>query len=137
MRTPISFGQVSKHLDEIKVLKKAFDLLQDHVIITDENANILYANKAVENNTGFSQEEVIGKNPADLWGGKMPKRFYEEMWRTIKIEKRPFVGEVQNVRKDGTTYWQEVHISPVLDEDGNIKFFIGIEPNITERKKQG
>ena len=136
MRTPISFDKVSKHLQEIKVLKKAFDLLPDHVIVSDEHANILYANKAVEHNTGFSQEETIGKNPADLWGGKMPKRFYEEMWRTIKIEKKPFVGEVQNMRKDGTTYWQEVHISPVLDEDGNIKFFIGIEPNITERKKR-
>ena len=85
MRTPISFDKVSKHLDEIKILKKAFDMLRDHVIVTDENANILYANNAVENNTGFSQKEIIGKNPADLWGGKMHKKFYEEMWRAIKI----------------------------------------------------
>jgi signal transduction histidine kinase len=44
------------------------------------------------------------------------------------------LGEVRNKRKDGVEYWQDLYISPVLDEDGQIKFFIGIEPNITERK---
>lgn len=117
-------------------MKRAFDLLKEHVVITDENANILYANKAVEQKTGFSVEEVIGKNPADLWGGKMAKDFYEKMWYAIKIEKKPFVGEVRNVRKDGKEYWQELHISPILDERGDVKFFIAIEPDISNRKKK-
>lgn len=119
-----------------KPLKDAFDLLDDHVVITDENGFILYANKAVERNTGYPQEEVLGKNPGDLWGGEMPHKFYENMWRVIKTEKKPFVGEVRNKRKDGTEYWQEIHITPVLDEDGAIRFFIGIEPNITDRKEK-
>lgn len=113
-----------------------FDRVGDHVIITDENANILYANKAVEQVTGFAGQEIIGKNPGDLWGGQMGKDFYEKMWHTIKDEKNFFVGEVQNKRKDGTMYWQELHISPILDPAGNIRFFIGIEPNITDRKEK-
>lgn len=136
MRTDLPIKKFLKLLEGLTPLKDGFDLLGDHVIITDENANILYANKAVERNTGFPLSESLGKNPGDLWGGKMPKEFYEKVWQTIKIEKKPFVGEVENKRKDGTAYWQEIHISPVLDENGEVKFFIGIEPNITDRKKR-
>ena len=53
-----------------------------------------------------------------------------------KRQKNPFVGEVKNKRKDGTDYWQEIHISPILAENGEVIFFIGIEPNITDRKKK-
>lgn len=136
MRTPISLRNLEERLREIQNLKNAFDLWKEHVVITDENANILYANKAVEQNTGYAEWEIIGKNPADLWGGNMPKELYEKMWHTIKDEKKPFVAEVHNKRKDGTKYWQELHISPVLDEHNEIKFFIGIEPNITDEKKR-
>ena len=136
MRTSITVEEFVKYFKEIAPLKRGFDFLDEHVIITDENANILYANRAVEKNTGFPLSEVIGKTPADLWGGNMPKEFYEKMWHTIKTEKKPFVGEVQNKRKDGPAYWQEIHISPVLDKQGSVKFFIGVEPNITDRKKR-
>lgn len=136
MRTPILINEVERHLREIESLKKGFDLLSDHVVITDPDGNIIYANKAVETNTGFSVSETLGKNPGDLWGGHMPKEFYEKMWHNIKTKKLPFIGEVQNRKKDGTPYWQEIHICPALDERGNIKFFIGIEPNITERKSR-
>lgn len=136
MREPIPKAELEKYMEEIKPLKAGFDLVQDHVVITDENGNILYANKAMERNTGFSVDEVMGRNPGDLWGGKMPREFYERMWDTVKNEKKPFVGEVRNVRKDGTEYWQALHISPVLDEKGEAKFMIGIEPNITDRKEK-
>lgn len=125
-----------KDIEMLEKLEAAFELVSDHVVVTDKDANILYANKAVEKATGFPLEEIIGKNPADLWGGNMPQEFYEKMWKTIKVEKKPFVGEVQNKRKDGTLYWQEIHISPVLDYQEEIRFFIGIEPNITDRKEK-
>lgn len=135
-RVPQSVTTIDSYLEHITALKKGFDALSDHVVITDENANILYANKAAERNTGFSVSEMLGKNPADLWGGKMPREFYETMWRTIKLEKQPFTGEVQNIRKDGTRYWQELHIAPALDEIGEVRFFIALEPNITEQKQR-
>lgn len=134
IRNPISKTELEKYKKEVRTLKKGFDLLRDHVVITDRHGNILYANKAVEQNTGFSVSEVIGKNPGDLWGGNMPKDFYEEMWNTIKVKRQPFVGQVRNKRKDGSEYWQGLCISPVIDKGGKIKFFIGIEPNITDLK---
>jgi len=132
----LSFETLEEYKKKIQPLKAGFDQLADHVIITDANGQIIYANTAVEKNTGFSKEDVLGKNPGDLWGGHMPKEMYEKMWKTIKVDKQPFVAEVQNTRKDGTQYWQELHISPILDNANNIAFFIGIEPNITDRKKR-
>lgn len=134
MRKNLSPSELEYYTGKIKFLKRGFDAISDHVIITDKNANILYANKGAERATGFSVEEMIGKNPADLWGGNMPKEFYKDMWHKIKNLKQPFVGEIQNKRKDGSECWQNLHISSVLDENGDVKFFIGIEPDISDRK---
>lgn len=136
VRRPLSEEHLQQYLGVVSSLAFGFDAVSDHVVITDPDANIIYANRAVERNTGFPHDEIIGRNPADFWGGQMPQEFYTGMWQTIKIEKRPFIGEVRNKRKDGTEYWQELHISPVLWDNGDVKFFIGIEPNITERKEK-
>ena len=123
---------------EILPLTRGFDLIADHVVITDADGIILYANKAVERHTGFLISEVIGKTPGDLWGSNMEKEFYENMWRTIKTDKIPFRGQVQNRNKDGIMYWQELRIVPILGENGEAKFFIGMEPDITVQKvKEG
>lgn len=120
-------------INYIEEVKKGFDLLADHVVITDARGKILYLNPAAEKKTGFSATEALGKKPGELWGGGMPADFYKKMFHTISVDKQPFVGEVQNKRKDGKIYWQELHISPVLDETGGAKYFIAIEPDITEK----
>ena len=127
--------KIAKIEKELDPLPKAFDLLPDHVVVTDLDGLIIYVNKAVREQTGYDANEVIGKNPGKLWGGQMSKEFYEKMWQTIKVDKKPFVGEVKNKRKDGSFYWQELMVYPVLDEAGEIKVFIGLEPNIDARKK--
>lgn len=136
MRVPLSEERLLSYLEAVRTLTVAFESVDDHVVITDPNGNIIFANEAAERNTGYSREQMLGNNPGDLWGGYMPKEFYERMWHRVKVEKLPFTGEVRNVRKDGTEYWQEVHISPVLWGNGDIKFYIGIEPNITKRKEK-
>lgn len=133
-RTHLTKEEIALLQEEIKPLTSGFDFITDHVIITDSHANIIYANKGAIENTKYSYEELIGRNPADAWGGHMDKEFYEKMWHTIKIEKKPFTGEVKNIKKDGTEYWQELKIYPILGSYGEVKFFIGIEPDITIRK---
>lgn len=120
---------------EITPLTPGFELLSDHVVITDTDGVVLYANKAAVEKTGYSASEIIGKNPGKLWGGLMPKEFYESMWKTIFVDKKTFVGDVQNKKKDGSKYWAELRIFPVLDDRGDVSVFIGIEPDITERKE--
>jgi signal transduction histidine kinase len=79
---------------------------------------------------------MLGKKPGDLWGGLMSREFYDEMWETIRNQKTAFVGELQNCRKNGQKYWQEVHILPVLDEKGDPAYYIGIELNIDDEERR-
>ena len=136
IRNPISIAKLEHSAGEVFPLTFGFDQIDDHVVITDIHGNVIYANNAVEHQTGFSKDEIIGRNIGDLWGGRMPAEFYEKMWYAIKIEKKPFVGEVLNIRRDGEERWQELHIFPLCGANGEVKFFVGIEPAITERKTQ-
>lgn len=134
MRTTLTRKQIGDLKEEIDPLTAGFDLLADHVVITDADAHIIYGNKAAEKHTGYSIDEMIGQNPGDLWGGQMPKESYVKMWEYIKRLKIPFVGEVENRKKDGYQYWQELRIYPLLGDNGEARFFIGIEPDITVKK---
>lgn len=103
--------------------------MQEQVIITDPKGVILYTNDALERMTGYTTAEAIGKTPA-IWGGLMPAEFYAEMWRKIRDEKQNILVTLQNRKKDGTVYTAELRISPILDTQGDILFFIGCERKI-------
>jgi len=120
--------------EDLQKFKLAVESTDNHVIITDPNGIILYANKAAEKITGYSISEMLGGRPS-LWGNQMGKEFYKKMWHVIKEKKNTFIGEVNNKRKNGQEYFAEIHISPILDENNNIKFFVGVERDITEEKK--
>jgi PAS domain S-box-containing protein len=130
-RNEISKEELAKKIEEIQPLTHAFELLNVHTVITDSDAHILYMNKVAEVKTGYSLEESIGKNPGDLWGGHESTVFFDDMWKKIKSHKQSYRGKVKNIRKDGTEYWQELNITPVLDEQGEIEYFISVEPDIT------
>ncbi len=109
-------------------LKQKFDdTSAGTIIITAPDASVLYVNKKIQEKTGFSPGEVIGKKPGQLWGGNMPKEFYQNMWQTIGRQKQPFIGWVKNKKKDGTMYSDLLHIAPILNKAGEIKFFIEID----------
>lgn len=133
-RTVLTPQQLLQLQLEIAPLTRGFDLIADHIVVTDAEGNILYANDGAERHTGFSKDEMIGKNPGDLWGGLMEPKFYENMWHTVKALKMPYQGEVKNQSKDGAEYWQGLRIFPVFDENQDVRFMIGMEPDITVRK---
>ena len=122
--------------EELDKFKLAADNSFNHTVITDPDGHVLYANEAAEKLTGFAIGEMLGKTPA-LWGKQMSREFYESFWHAIKQEKRSYLGEVTNRRKDGTRYLASINASPILDARGQVKFFIGIERDITaERQHQ-
>lgn len=133
-RTILTQPQLLELQLEIEPLTHGFNWVDDHVVVTDADGNILYANEGAAHHTGFSKEEMMGKNPGDLWGGRMEPKFYEDMWHTLKVLKVPFRGEVKNRNKDGTEYWQELRVFPIFDEHDDVRFMIGIEPDVTVRK---
>ena len=107
-------------------INSIFRGVTEQVVITDPEGIILYANPLVESVTGYSLTEVLGKRPS-LWGGQMSKEFYEEMWRVIKVEKKPTVVVVKNKKKDGSFYYARLKISPVFGLGEDIKMFVAIE----------
>ncbi len=128
------FEELQKTATELQQFKRAVDNASDHIIITDPDAKIIYANRGAERTTGYPVKEMIGKTPA-LWGKQMPKEFYERMWHTIKIEKKSFVGKVNNRRKNGENYLAEFSITPILNDKEDIIFFVGVERDITQAEE--
>lgn len=124
----------ARPIQELQMFQEAVENTTQHIIITDSEGVILYANPAVEKTTGYPAAEVIGNKPS-LWGKQMPQEFYSDLWRTIKQEKKSFAGEIQNKRKNGDIYTVFANISPIIDSAGNINFFIGMETDISKQKE--
>ncbi len=120
-----------------KKFEMAVKSTSDQIIITDPEGIILYANPAIEEISGYDPIKVLGKKAGskDLWGGQMEKGFYKNFWKTIKEEKKPFKGTFENKKKDGSPYFAQTTVSPVLDDTGEVSFFVGIERDITKEKE--
>ncbi len=126
--------QLQQKTEDLQKFQQAVDASFDHMIITDADGVILHANHAAEVLTGYTKEEMIGAKPS-LWGRQMSKSFYETLWKTIKVEKQGYAGEVTNKRKGGQLYLASIRVSSILDAAGEVKFFVGIERDITEERE--
>lgn len=144
-RTRIAMGNVMEDIakeraraenlvQELEKFKLATDNSSEHIVITDADGKILYANKAAERNTGYSQKEIINNRPS-LWGKQMTKDFYQKMWDVIKTRREAYTGELTNRRKSGELYEVKISIDPILDRTGKVIFFVGIERDISEEKE--
>ncbi|MFA6519482.1 MAG: ATP-binding protein [Candidatus Paceibacterota bacterium] len=121
--------------NDLKKFKLALDDTSDQVIISDPEGMVVYANAAVERITGYRAEDALGKKAGALWKQPMPKEYYQNFWHTIKDLKTTFIGEIQNKRKNGEIYTAMINVSPVMDDAGNIIFFVGLERDITREKE--
>ncbi|MEJ0053999.1 MAG: PAS domain-containing sensor histidine kinase [bacterium] len=123
--------------EELEKFKLAVDGVSEHIVITDPEGIILFANPAAERITGFTRAEILGKKSGsrELWGGLMDTDFYRTLWQTIKVEKKTFSGEIKNHRKSGEEYDAHTVISPILDDEGGVEFFVAIERDITKEKE--
>lgn len=121
--------------NDLKKFKLALDNTSDQVIITDVEGVVIYVNTAVVKITGYSPGEVVGKKAGTLWKMPMPLQYYQQLWHTVKDQKKTFIGEIQNKKKGGELYNAMISISPVLDEGGNIMFLVALERDITKEKE--
>jgi len=101
------------------------------ISITDHKADILYVNPAFETLTGYDRDEVLGENESILSHKQTPVTVYHELWAAIQ-GKCAWRGTLVNRRRNGEAYLAELNISPVLNEQGDISFFLGIHRDVTE-----
>lgn len=120
--------------DQLLKLSQAVEQSPNTIVITDLDANIEYANAAFVKTTGYTLEEVIGKNPNLLHSEKTPSATYADMWEHLTRGEN-WQGEFINRRKDGTEYIEFIHIAPVRQSDGKITHYMAIKEDISQRKK--
>jgi PAS domain S-box-containing protein len=116
------------------LLKTAFESAANGILITDVKGSIVWANNAFTQITGYTLPEVLSRNPRILKSDKQTVETYKELWETI-ISGKVWKGEIINKRKDGTLYYDEMTITPVLDKHNAITHFVGIKQDISQRIK--
>ena len=128
--------------DITETRKKELDLLRFYNIaektvfplqITSLEGKMLYVNPAYESASGYTREELLGKNPSVFSSKKHPKSFWANMWETIKSGK-VWVGEVENKRKDGSPFYSQLLVSPILNNKGKVFGFFGVHRDLSEKK---
>ncbi|MFA9374239.1 MAG: PAS domain S-box protein [Poseidonibacter sp.] len=98
----------------------------------DAKGIITYVNEAFCEISGYSKEELLGNPHNIVRHPDMDSSVFKEMWHCIKDSKKPWMGKIKNRKKDGSDYWVQTIINPILDKDNNVLEYIGIRTDVTE-----
>jgi len=132
-----SFEDITEKIkaeEGIRKLSTAVEQSPSITIITDRSGNIEYANPKFTQITGYTLEEIKGKNPNILKSGEIPSEEYKKLWEDI-LSGREWRGEFHNKRKNGELYWEWASISSIKGPSGNIEYFLKVAEDITQRKR--
>ena len=117
----------------LRVAAATFEM-HEAILITDAQANIIRVNSAFTDITGYSSEDVLGKNPRVMRSGRHDKTFYAEMWQQI-LDTGSWAGEIWDKRKNGDIYPKWMTITAVKNQRGETTQYVAIFSDITERKR--
>jgi PAS domain S-box-containing protein len=120
-----------------RLLDRAVAASSNGIVITDPKLPdnpIVYANPAFEEISGFNAEEVRGRNCRFLQGAHRDQPALDDLRKAI-AEERECRVVLRNYRKDGTPFWNELYVSPVHDEEGNLTNFVSVQNDITQRRR--
>lgn len=132
----IDLTEQKKALAQLEQLALAVEQSPESIVITNAHAEIEYVNAAFTETTGYSLDEVQGKNPRILHSGKTPPETYQQMWTNL-AEGKPWKGEFFNKCKDGTEYLEFAILTPLRGAKGEITHYVAIKEDITEKKRIG
>ncbi|MEQ1637560.1 MAG: PAS domain S-box protein [Methylococcales bacterium] len=126
-----------KHLisvkeEHIQMLTNAVQQTAGMILISNKFGEIEYVNKAFENISGYTLDEVKGLNPRILKSGENSHEVYHELWQTL-LTGQTWKGELCNRAKSGACYWVLASITPIYNNTGELKHFVAVEEDITER----
>ena len=121
--------------DQQKLAARVFGEAHEGILITDPEGNIIDVNPTFSEITGYSKEDVIGKNPRILQSNSHSPAFYQEMWQFL-IRHKHWRGEIWNHKKNGELYAELLTISALCNEQGQVINYIGLFSDITHIKHQ-
>lgn len=118
----------------LNISQSIFENTVEAILITDENKKIVDVNTSFERITGYTKDEVLGKDPGFLTSQQTPVEEYKDMWRSI-VRYGHWSGELVNKRKCGEVYHERISINSIVDDKNDITGYIGIFQDITKEKE--
>ncbi|WP_051694030.1 sensor domain-containing protein [Desulfohalovibrio reitneri] len=119
---------------ELQLMGRVFEHSLDGITITDVDGTILQVNPAFTHITGYTEDEVVGKNPRILKSDRHGPEFYKEMWRSL-LETGTWEGEIWNRRKSGEAYPEWLSISALKNAEDETTHYVAVFHDITEIKR--
>lgn len=132
--TDVDITLRKSHETETRLAAAVFASTHEGVVVTDRNRNIVMVNPAFEEITGYSDDNMLGKNMRMLQSGRHDRQFYDAMWSAVR-EHGVWRGEIWNRRKNGEIYPQWLTISVVQDGAGDIVNYVGLCSDISRLKQ--
>ncbi|WP_417798179.1 EAL domain-containing protein [Terasakiella pusilla] len=126
--------QSKKTEKELRLAQTVFDTTSEAIVVTDLQNRIQAVNPSFTHVTGYTEKEVLGKDPGFLSSGRHDKHFYNLMWQQLSESGR-WQGEIWNRRKNGDIYAEWLSISAVYDQDQTVTQYVAVFSDITKRKK--
>ena len=126
---------IQKKTEEtLRLSASVFEHAQESIVVTDADRRIISVNNSFTRITGFSREEVLGRNPRILQSGRQHDDFYRVMWQSL-AESGNWSGEMWNCTKSGELYAQLLSITVIKNEHGQVAHYVGVSTNITPLKE--
>ncbi|MDX1932569.1 MAG: EAL domain-containing protein [Capsulimonadales bacterium] len=122
---------------QLNLLEAAVEAANDVVMIAEadpSNPRVLRVNRAFERMTGYQRHEILGRSPKMLQGPRTDPATLAFL-RTRLQAREPVQVELINYRKDGSEFWVELNIQPIFDDNGELKYWISMQRDVTERKR--
>ena len=120
--------------EELRLSASVFENSNDGIIITDDKNLIVDVNRAFSTITGYSREEILGKDPRMFQSGRHEISFYQALWKSLN-ESGHWRGEVWNRKKSGEFYVESLDITAVKNSNGEVAHYVGIFSDITAVKE--
>ena len=134
-----AFNQMSEALSRSeKSMKLAAAIYQsnaDAIVVTDENNLIVDVNPAFTRISGYTRDEVLGKDPKLMQSGQHNKAFYQQMWQAI-LNDGHWQGEILDRHKNGSVYTKTTHIVVLRHTDGSVYRYVAQFSDITDKKEK-